>query len=146
MGNPKYEFESALSFTTYEFISKGPKGDIRKLVKYEKYDNADIYNLGFGDKLGETNKFDDKVVSNNGDSKKVLATVAATLYKFTDEYPDAVIAATGSSLARTRLYRIAISNALHQINIDFSILGYLDDEWELFKPNRNYTAFLITRK
>ena len=85
-------------------------------------------------------------MSNNGDSKKVLATVAATLYKFTDEYPDAVIAATGSSLARTRLYRIAISNALHQINIDFSILGYLDDEWELFKPNRNYTAFLITRK
>ena len=146
MENPKYEFESTSNSTTFEFISEGPKGRILKLVKYDEYGNSGTFNLGFGDKMGNTNRFDDKIISDNQDSKVILATVAATLFEFTEKYPDAVITATGSSLARTRLYRIAISNALDEITKNFSILGFLNETWEPFKPNRDYSLFLITRK
>jgi hypothetical protein len=101
MENPQYEFESTSNFTTFEFVSEGPKGRILKLVKYDEYGNTGIYNLGFGDKLGDTNRFDDKIISDNQDSRIVLATVAATLFEFTEKYPDAIITATGSSLAPT---------------------------------------------
>ncbi len=46
-------------------------------------------NLGFGDKDLQTGEVDDTVISDNGDSQKVLATVAATVYAFTDKYPEA---------------------------------------------------------
>jgi hypothetical protein len=63
-----------------------------------------LYNLAFGDKDHSTGEIDDKVISNNGDSEKVLATVVATVYAFTDKYPETWIYATGSTKARTRLY------------------------------------------
>ena len=67
----------------------------------------DLFNIGFGDKNLETGDIDDKVVSNNGDSDKVLATVV--VYTFTDLNPETLIYATGSTKARTRLYRMGIS-------------------------------------
>ncbi len=145
MGNPKYLYVSAASLTLYEFVSEGPKGRILKLVKYDEYGDSGAYNLGFGDKIGDSNNFDDKIITDNGDSKKVLATVAATLYDFMNEYPNALVFATGSSLARTRLYRIGMSNALDNINKDFVVRGYFEDEWEIFEPNRNYSIFLVTK-
>ena len=86
MENPKYPFESTSTSTTFEFVSEGPKGRILKLVKYDEYGNTGMYNLGFGDKLGDSNRFDDKIISDNQDSKMVLATVAATLYEFTEKW------------------------------------------------------------
>ena len=146
MRNQIYELETAQSFATYEFVSKGPKGHIRKLVKYTELGNAGIFNLGFGDKLGDSDDFDDKVISDNKDSLKVLATAVATIYQFTDKFPYASIFATGSTLARTRLYRIGISNALEEIEKDFNILGFFDGQWETFEKNKDYSAFSITRK
>ncbi len=49
-------------------------------------------------------------------------------------------------MARNRLYRIGISNNLEEIEDDFIVLGRLNDSWEIFEKNRNYTAFLLTRK
>ncbi len=82
-----------------------------------------FYNLGFGDKDAITDDIDDTVITNNGDSEKVLATVTATLYTFTDKFPEAMIFASGSTTARTRLYRIGITNNLDVINVDFEIFG-----------------------
>lgn len=146
MENPKYLFKSAASFTTYEFVSEGPKGRIIKLVKYTEYGNSGVYSLGFGDKLDNSDRIDDKVISGNGDREKVLATVAATVYKFLDKYPKASVFATGSNLARTRLYRISLSNILDDITDDFEILGYFEGDWEIFERNRDYSAFLIKKR
>jgi hypothetical protein len=145
MRNEQYDVESAASFTTYEFVSEGRKGKIPKIIRYVEYKDSGLFNLGFGDKIGETEKYDDKIVTNNGDSEKVLATVAATIPKFFDKYPEATIYARGSSLGRTRLYRISISNALEEITKDFDILGSLNGNWEKFQPNRDYYAFLIRK-
>jgi len=86
-------------------------------------------------------------VTNNGDSLKVLATVASTVYAFTEKYPKAAIIATGSTSARTRLYRMGITNNLDEISEDFAIFGYNEDEqWVEFEIGEDYEAFLITKK
>jgi hypothetical protein len=146
MRNEQYDVENTTSLTTFEFVSEGPKGRIRKVVQYVELGNSGIYNLGFGDKIGETDAFDDKTVTNNGDGEKVLATVASTLYDFFEHHPKAFVVAKGSNPVRTRLYRISISNALEAIKKDFRVAGSVDNNWEEFKPNRDYTAFLITKK
>ena len=105
-----------------------------------------LYNLAFGDKDNETGEIDDKVISNNGDSEKVLATVVATVYAFTDKYQDVWVYATGSTKARTRLYRMGISKFLEEVTEDFEILGELDEDWETFKADVEYGGFLVRRK
>ena len=146
MRNQQYQLKFSKSFTMFEFVSEGPKGQITKLVSYSESSVEGIYNLGFGDKLVDEDDFDDEVITNNRDSLKVLATVAATVYTFTDNYPEALVLASGSTSARTRLYRMSISNNLELIEVDFDILGFINGQWEKFKKNRNYTAFLLTRK
>jgi hypothetical protein len=130
----------------YEFVSEGPKGKIPKLVIYEKTNLKGFYNLAFGDKNAETGEIDDEVITNNDDSQKVLATVAATVYAFTHKYSDAWVAATRSSKSRNRLYQIGISNNLEEIKTDFIIYGLKDKKWEKFQKGVIYEAFLIKRK
>ncbi len=84
-------------------------------------------------------------MTNNDDSQKVLATVAATLYAFTDNYPNATVA-TGSTEARTRLYRMGITNNLTDIEKDFVVPGLKEKAWEPFRKNITYGAFLVHRK
>lgn len=116
------------------------------MVEYEAVGLHNVYNLAFGDKNPLTGEIDDEVISNNGDRDKVLATVAATVYAFTDLYSDARIYATGSTKARTRLYRMGISQFLDEIARDFVVLGELDGRWKMFKPNVEYIGFLVLRK
>ncbi|MBS9766134.1 MAG: hypothetical protein KGV44_01180 [Flavobacteriaceae bacterium] len=142
---PKYPLASSDKMMTFEFISEG-KSIIHKIVKYQPTNLKGLYNLAFGDKNLETGEIDDRVISNNGDSEKVLATVVATVYAFTDKYPNAWIYATGSTKSRTRLYRIGISNFLEEIKKDFDILGELEDDWEDFNQNTEYKGFLVRRK
>jgi len=86
------------------------------------------------------------VISNNGDSEKVLATVVAALYAFTDKYPNAWVYATGSTKTRTRLYRIGISKYISEITEDFEIYGEIHDEWKSFEKNIDFVGFLVNRK
>ncbi|WP_318013226.1 DUF6934 family protein [Riemerella anatipestifer] len=118
---------------TFEFTSEGQKGLIEKLVRFQETNVKNVYNLAFGDKDLTTGDIDDKVISNNGDSEKVLATVAATLYAFTDKYPNAWIYATGSTKSRTRLYRMGITKFLSEVTEDFEVLGEKDEDWFPFK-------------
>jgi hypothetical protein len=75
-----------------------------------------------------------------------LATVAATIYAFTDKYPDIWIYATGSTKSRTRLYRMGISKFLTEVDEDFEVLGEINDTWEIFRKNIEYEGFLVRRK
>lgn len=115
-------------------------------MQFKQTNLKDVYNLAFGDKDHTTGEIDDTVISNNGDSEKVLATVVATVYAFTDKYPDATIYATGSTKARTRLYRMGITKYFLEATKDFEILGERIDDWETFKKNVEYDGFLVKRK
>lgn len=142
----QYEITRGETAMTYEFVSRGPKGNVKKVVIYSPRGVGDLFNLGFGDKNEETGQLDDRVATNNGDSAKVLATVASTVYLFTNLFPNALISAMGSTQARTRLYRVAISNNLETIKRDFDVFGLLGGEWETFRTDTDYQAFLIRRK
>ncbi len=147
MKHPKYNYRSESSLQFYEFLSEGPKGFIKKMVIYTETTTDNVYNLGFGDYDESTNGINDLSVTNNGDSLKVLATVASTVYAFTERHPNAWILATGSTAVRTRLYRMGITNNLAEIEADFIVLGYTkNEEWEKFIVGEDYEAFLLTKK
>ena len=141
----KYQVETSDSFLTFQFISDGPKGTIKKQVIFRQTENAAVYNLGFGDLDEKKGEISDTAISNNNDSRKVLATVALTLYKFFEKYPDKFVVATGSTKSRTRLYRIGISNNLEEIRADFEVFGFDGQEWEIFSKGREYEAFLVRK-
>ncbi len=106
MLHERYEYTAERLALYYEFISEGPKGQIRKMVEYTATTVENVYNLAFGDYDETIGGINDKVITNNGDSQKILATVASTVYSFTGKYPEAGIYATGSTIVRTRLYRM----------------------------------------
>lgn len=142
----QYYLNASTDFTSFEFDSVGPRGIIRKVILYSELHMKGFYNLAFGDKDVHTGLISDLTISNNKDSEKVLATVAATLYLFTEYYPNATVIASGSTEARTRLYRIGISNNLEEIEKDFIILGLSNGSWEPFSKGMLYASFLVRRK
>ncbi|TXE12189.1 DUF6934 family protein [Algoriphagus aquimarinus] len=148
MNKPKYLYKSEESFKVFEFTSEGSKGEIRKLVQFSETGTENVYNLAFGDFDENTQEINDFSVTNNGDSQKVLTTVASTVYAFIDKHPEAMIFATGSTNARTRLYRIGITNNLTEISKDFVVFGLMKNgnHWEHFTVGVEYEAFLISKK
>ena len=147
MNYPRYEYSTEDDLLFFEFESYGRKGLIKKIVQYTKMSIEGYYNLGFGDYNEESNEIDDKVVTNNGDGLKVLATVVSTLYAFTGKYPHANVFATGSNEVRTRLYRMGITNNLEELKKDFFVYGLRKDEiFETFIVGEDYVGFLVSRK
>jgi len=146
MLNDHYEVDISKNFQAYKFISVGTKGKIIKVVRFMEINLKGFYNLGFGDQDPVTGFINDLNVTNNGDSRKVLLTVAATLYIFTEKNPEAIVFATGSTAARTRLYRMGIANNLEEIEKDFIVMGATETEWEPFRKDTAYGAFLVHRK
>lgn len=142
----RYHLDNSPDFLDFEFISSGPKGAVTKVIRYREINVKGIYNLGFGDEEPASGYINDLSVTNNNDSQKVLSTVARTLYLFTDHYPGAIIIASGSTIARTRLYRMGITNNLTAIEQDFSVLGLTGADWEPFRKNITYYAFSVRRK
>ncbi|HET6256443.1 MAG TPA: hypothetical protein VFE32_20375 [Puia sp.] len=144
----KYTIVKGGSDFHYEFYSEGPKGRIKKVVRFvslTEYEN-DYYNLYLGDWLEAEDRFSDTVISNNRDREKILATVAAIVVHFTAAIPHAVIFAEGSTASRTRLYQMGISANWQIIKEYFDLQGFKEGEWERFQKNRNYEAFLLRRK
>ncbi len=143
----RYEYQTEDELHFFEFTSVGPNGNIKKIVEYSKLSVENIYNLAFGDYNELTDKLNDKVVTNNGDSRKVLATVVSTVYAFTGRYPYAWIFVTGSTEVRTRLYRMGITNNLEELKEDFYVYGMkIDETFEEFIIGEDYLGFLVTRK
>jgi hypothetical protein len=155
----KYKTESTVDSLIYTFESVGNR-EIKKGVIYSKFENPNtvglpsnvsVYNLGFGDVNEETEEIDDQIISKNGDTEIVLATVAGTAFNFWAEYPHAYIFFMGSipegeKPRRTRLYQMKINRYFEEISLVANVLGYTEKGWEKFIINKNYDAFLISQK
>jgi hypothetical protein len=142
----KYNISSSDTRIEFQFVSTGKKGDIVKVVQYSPTGLPGVYNLAFGDKDPKTGEISDTVISDNGDSQKVLATVSETALMFLDSHPSCQIFATGLTKARTRLYQRGIANNLEVISQTFEIKGLIGVNWHVFKKGVNYDAFLINKK
>ncbi len=146
MNLDRYKYISTNNFQDYIFYSDGPKGTIKKVIRYTKIgDDPVVYNLSFGDE-NNAGVVSDSVTSNNQDKDKILATVATTINKFCDHYGDHYIYAEGSNSSRTRLYQMGIARLWTEISMDFDVWGYKDGHWQQFTTNINYEAFLVKRK
>ena len=143
---PRYEYLTEGNAELFTFVSEGPKGSIKKLIVYTQMLEKDIYNLALGDFNEDSGKIDDRVITNNNDSQKVLTTVASSLYVFTDKHPNVWVYATGSNTARTRLYRRGITANIDEILADFEVYGLQNDLWQPFEKGEEYEAFLAKRK
>jgi hypothetical protein len=130
----------------FSFISSGPRGEIVKVVQFAATVQDDVFNLAFGDQRATEKGMDDFIITNNGDSRLVLATVAITVVIFTDQYFDCWVFAEGSTPARSRLYQMGISNHFDEIDELFEIRGLVGDEWEDFQKGVNYEAFAVKRR
>lgn len=143
---PRYTLKTSPKMTYFEFISKGPKGDILKIVEFQETNLKDFYNLAFGDKDIVSGEISDTTVSNNGDTEMVLATVVSALYEFTNRNPDVWVYASGSTKTRTRLYRMGINKFLDEILSDFNLFGELGEDWVEFEKSIDFSGFIVKRK
>ncbi len=143
----KYQFRTDEDLKIFEFLSVGKKGAIRKRVYFKTFENTDVYNLAFGDVNPETDDFDDMVITDNGDTEKVLATVATIVFTFLDKYTNAIVHAMGATPSRTRLYQIGISKNIEELQEKYQVFGLFEDRfWIEFKKNVPYSAFYIKNK
>jgi hypothetical protein len=151
MNFDKYSDISVSSdFLDFAFVSTGVKGDFNKLVKFSEFSNSNgIYNLALGTVLYD-GTIDFVTPSRNGDRDKILATIGAIAYVFSEEYPNKMIFLKGDTIVKTRLYQMAICKALDEINQTFSVYGLkvINDSYQdfPFEKGENYDAFLFSRK
>jgi len=145
MNLTNYDYLASDSSLDYIFESIGPRGNIKKVVRFDKIERG-FYNLGFGDLNEKTGIVSDMTISNNEDTEKILATIAAITSHFTGIYPHSLIALKGTTAARTRLYQMKIAKYFNEIDLDFEIRGLYNEKWEHFKKNKNYDAFTVWRE
>lgn len=143
-----YESRLSNNHLCYTFWSKGPRGEILKMVRFKLIQTQPwvVYNVAFGDFDESTGKLNDDVISDNRDKNKVLRTVAKIIALFCSRHPQVCVAAEGSSAARNRLYQMMISNRLEEINERWEIFGILGNEVVTFRKNINYDGFLVKKK
>ena len=133
MNLDRYAFKEGSKSTLFEFVSVGKHGRIVKEVKFQQKDSPTIYNLAMGDKNPVTGKINYSVVTDNGDTEKVLVTVMAIVFAFTEKAPQAIVSATGTTEARIRLYRMYINKHLHIAGENFNVLGLCETGWESYE-------------
>jgi len=124
-----YEFEQVDEFA-YRFFNKGPKGTFEMRVSFRRI-SKDAYHLGFGVFEPKKQWLDDQIELRNGDTQKILATVANTALAFLEEHPTCYIYATGSTAARTRLYQMGINRILPELSDQYAISGLIVERNEL---------------
>jgi len=148
MNLERYKYAVNESLQTYEFESHGPNGKIKKIIRYspQNVDGVTYFNIAFGDIIAGSENLNDLSVSDNKDTEKILATIAATVIEFTKHFPDMMVYAKGSTPARTRLYQMGISAHWNEITLALNFFGFTNNKWELFEKNVNYEAFLAIRK
>lgn len=146
MNYPNYSFFSNQNSNEFFFESIGSKGLIMKVIAFQETDIENIYNLALADVNPETGEIDDKIVSDNGDMMKILATIFHIIKHFIDYHPNYQIYFTSDSLTRNRLYRMAINNAYSELNADFELFGFLNNQPEPFISNKPYHAFLLKKR
>ncbi|CAN5488453.1 hypothetical protein BH09BAC4_BH09BAC4_24770 [soil metagenome] len=147
MNQAHYKLQTSSDRLQFEFVSEGPRGQIIKRIEYSYVEDLDFWNLGFGDYNPNIDRVDDQIISDNGDGRKVLATVAFSLQEFMILRPNAIVFFTGSNEQRTQIYGWAISKYWQDLSTSFRVEGITEaSEVVPFQPQQHYLGFLIHKK
>jgi hypothetical protein len=147
MNYETYTIRYGHDLSVADFESIGRHGVIRKRVAFMPTSTPEVFYLAYGD-LEDDGEINDYSRSNNGDRNKILATIAKVIVEYTARYPERFIHFMGSTVERTRLYRMAISIHLEELSELFEIYAEVENSIELalFHKNMKVNAFLIKRK
>ena len=138
-----YETLNLNNNTIFIFESVGPKGIIPKIVVFQER-NDGKWNLGFGDYLN--GGLNDKVISNNSDIRKVMFTVAETIYTFTETYPDKIVFIQPVDKRRGNLYNLIFQKRWNEIKDKFHILGEVNGRRTIYDPSLFFETFELQLK
>lgn len=164
MNEATYQFQQTGSRHFFTFFSTGVKGEITKMVRISElrpgdygFQETPIHNVAFGD-LKETNgKFvlDDSAHSNNGDIRKVMATVVRILQQYLKKhypvvlsfsgYPDST-SADADAGKRMRLYQKIIDSNWDALHAKYHLWGALDSIIEVYIPAKPYRRVLVQKR
>lgn len=138
--------------TRYEFVSIGPKGQIKKRIEFTPLKKRNYYNIGFGDVL-QNGQVSDTVYSNNQDIVKVLSTVIEVIKDFLKQHPSAKVFLTGSTADRTNFYVRILKRYYEDFSKYFIITALVQDENKnyieiTFEPDKQHEclAFFVKNK
>ncbi len=102
-----YEFTFNEDKIEFQFVSVGPKGTIIKVVRFGKVRDK-LYNLAFGDLVSDD--FDDEIISDNGDMRKIISTLVNIVHSFAQSNPTTRIAIVPVDNKRRLLYNRIFNN------------------------------------
>ena len=103
----------------YWFVSMGNK-KIIKCVEFQPL-GGNSFNLCLLDYIPEINEMSDQAISNNGDVKTVLWTVAWCTEHFLNQFPNHVIVFSGNSVGRNKLYMRYIQRYQKKLFVHYEV-------------------------
>jgi len=121
---------------------------VRKVVSYSKFMRHGklYYNIEFGDFKFDIDDLDDRSITDNGDMRKVLRTVVATLDIFFTEFPNDKIHIDGSDPIRHAYYHKLIRDHLTVILKHYQVQGYVENRIEKFRINVEYDFIIVSKR
>jgi hypothetical protein len=144
---PGYLIISSDDKLDFLFKSDGRRAII-KVVQFRpinRFGNQ-YMNLGLADLDEKMGKLDFNTVSNNGDMRKVFATVVNIIGEFFNLYPYHTIYITGQNQTRNLYYQKLVSDYYEPISQIYSIFGYREGQLEAFSRGQTYKFILIRLK
>jgi hypothetical protein len=131
----------------FEFESTGRNGTVTKrvIITPRVVDDA-LWNIALGDWDHVAGRFDPDHVADNGDTLKILGTVAWVAREFLNKYPDRAVVIQGSDAIRNRLYQMGIGKYISEIIAHVGIFGVVDNTYEVFQHGVNYDRFIAVKR
>ena len=128
----------------FTFVSKGIK-DVKKVIQITATDLPNVYNLAMGDEISGEIDYTNR--TNNGDTGRVMETIAHIILQYTATNPDRSVFVAGNTPAKTRLYQMYLSNNLQSVETVFEVYGLMaGTSFEVFQKNKNFSGFLVRRR
>jgi len=150
MNLPVYPVTRIDNKLIFYFESRNPFGEnpVLKVIRYVMFHQhgAAYYNLGFGDYDPENNEVSDTAVSDNGDMRKILATVVSTLKIFFQENPYEIVHINGNDRVRRAYYHKLIVDYSKLIEEFYVVKGRSPGRIEPFQKGKSYEFILISRR
>ncbi len=141
------ERNSHIDKVRFTFKSISEHQTIDKIVEFKKMSSI-LWNLGFGDISGDD--WEDNIISNNNDLRKVLQTVVNAVYDFIDIYPHVHLLIYPLDYQRKLLYNRIFRLRWHEIEPLFSVKGFTIEENEVieedYTPKNLFDYFVIKPK
>lgn len=131
----------------FRFTSVGSKGTIEKIIEFKRF-KQNRWNLGFGDV--KRKDWTDDVISDNGDLRKVLQTVANAVHDFFDMFPNDEVVIIPLERQRKLLYNRIFKLRWHEIDLHFIVKAIVleqeNPKFEAYNPIKIYDYFILKLK